>query len=262
MGLTACTLRRKTMYKSTDYEYEQLSFINFNMACGMQLDMNNEWIHIAQKLPWRAWETLYVAMFPSNTGNVAKPCRMVLGALIIQTRLGFSDRELVDQLRQNPYYKYFIGLASFQYTAPFTRTLLVEWRKRIDFQFAVNANNLLCDAAPKAFRFRKKQGAAYIDRFMQQGYAPAAKFCDQIITIHLLYDQQKYMYDNKTHSVENRIVSISQPYVRPVVFLFRIFITADLEKLNKKTNKQYEGYGSAVKTGYSFLKKKILYWFA
>ena len=25
------------------------------------------------------------------------------------------------------------------------------------------------------------------------------------------------MYDNKTHSVENRIVSISQPYVRPVV---------------------------------------------
>ncbi|MBR4526047.1 MAG: recombinase zinc beta ribbon domain-containing protein [Acidaminococcaceae bacterium] len=52
---------------------------------------------------------------------------------------------------------------------------------------------------------------------MQQGYAPAAKFCDQIIMIHLLYDQQKYMYDNKTHSVENRIVSISQPYVRPVV---------------------------------------------
>jgi len=205
------------MYKSTDYEYEQLSFINFNMACGMQLDMNNEWIHIAQKLPWRAWETLYVAMFPSNTGNVAKPCRMVLGALIIQTRLGFSDREFVAQLRQNPYYQYFIGLASFQYTAPFTRTLLVEWRKRIDFQFAVTANNLLCDAAPKAFRFRKKQGAAYIDRFMQQGYAPAAKFCDQIITIHLLYDQQKYMYDNKTHSVENRIVSISQPYVRPVV---------------------------------------------
>ena len=88
------------MYKSTDCEYEQLSFINFNMACGMQLDMNNEWIRIAQQLSWRAWGTLYVAMFPSNTGNVSKPCRMVLGSLILQTRLGFSDRELVDQLRQ------------------------------------------------------------------------------------------------------------------------------------------------------------------
>ena len=37
------------------------------------------------------------------------------------------------------------------------------------------------------------------------------------ITIHLLYDQQKYLYDNNTHKVENRIVSISQPYVRPIV---------------------------------------------
>ena len=158
------------MYKSTDYEHEQLSFINFNMACGMQLDMNNEWIRIAQQLPWKAWEALYVAIFPSNTGNVAKPCRMVLGSLILQMRMGFTDRELIDQLRQNPYYQYFIGLPSFQHTAPFTRTLLVEWRKRIDLKF-----------------------------------------------VHLLYEQQKSMYDNKTHSVDNRIVSISQPYVRPVV---------------------------------------------
>ena len=80
------------MYKSTDYEHEQLSFINFNMACGMQLDMNNEWIRIAQQLPWKAWEALYVAIFPSNTGNVAKPCRMVLGSLILQMRGGWALR--------------------------------------------------------------------------------------------------------------------------------------------------------------------------
>ena len=35
----------------------------------------------------------------------------------------------------------------------------------------------------------------YIDRFMQQGYTPAAKFSVLFITIHLLYEQQKYMYD-------------------------------------------------------------------
>ena len=144
------------MYKSTDYEHEQLSFINFNMACGMQLDMNNEWVRIAQQLPWKAWEALYVAMFPSNTGNVAKPCRTVMGSLILQMRLGYTDRELVDQLRQNPYYQYFIGLPSFQHTAPFARTLLVEWRKRIDLSFILKANDLLCDAAPKAFRSGKE----------------------------------------------------------------------------------------------------------
>ncbi len=57
----------------------------------------------------------------------------------------------------------------------------------------------------------------YLDEFLGQGYAPAKKDIDNIITIHLLYEQQKYMYDNKTHRIENRIVSISQPYVRPIV---------------------------------------------
>jgi len=32
-----------------------------------------------------------------------------------------------------------------------------------------------------------------------------------------IYEQQKYMYDNKTHSVNNRIVSLYQWWVRPIV---------------------------------------------
>lgn len=32
-----------------------------------------------------------------------------------------------------------------------------------------------------------------------------------------VYEQQKYMYENKVHSVPDRIVSISQPYIRPIV---------------------------------------------
>jgi len=35
--------------------------------------------------------------------------------------------------------------------------------------------------------------------------------------IQTLYDQQKEMYDHKTHSVPYRIVSIHQPHVRPIV---------------------------------------------
>jgi hypothetical protein len=35
--------------------------------------------------------------------------------------------------------------------------------------------------------------------------------------IQELYRQQKHMYDTKRHQVEHRIVSISQPYVRPIV---------------------------------------------
>lgn len=38
-----------------------------------------------------------------------------------------------------------------------------------------------------------------------------------LLVIQTLYDQQKYMYDSKTHTVEHRIVSIHQPHVRPIV---------------------------------------------
>lgn len=44
--------------------------------------------------------------------------------------------------------------------------------------------------------------------------------------IQTLYDQQAYMYRNKMHTVEHRIVSIHQPHVRPIV---RGKTTADVE---------------------------------
>ena len=38
-----------------------------------------------------------------------------------------------------------------------------------------------------------------------------------LLVIQILYDQQKMMYDSKTHTVEHRIISIHQPHVRPIV---------------------------------------------
>ncbi|AJH77273.1 transposase DDE domain protein [Heyndrickxia coagulans DSM 1 = ATCC 7050] len=39
----------------------------------------------------------------------------------------------------------------------------------------------------------------------------------QLLVIHELYRQQAEMYKKKTHRVDHRIVSISQPHVRPIV---------------------------------------------
>ena len=38
-----------------------------------------------------------------------------------------------------------------------------------------------------------------------------------LLVINTLFKQQKQMYDNHSHSIENRIVSIHQPHVRPIV---------------------------------------------
>ena len=87
------------MYKSPDYDYVQLSILSFNESCGLQLDPDNELVRIAFRLSRRSCESMYAALFPSETGNVAKPCRMVLGYLILQARMGFTDRDLINQIR-------------------------------------------------------------------------------------------------------------------------------------------------------------------
>ena len=96
------------MYKAKDKS--EYSFFDFNQPLGMHMNPENRWIRLAELIPWDEYEEKYASRFKSDTGNVAKPCRMALGALIIQKRLGFSDRELVEEITENPYLQYFIGL--------------------------------------------------------------------------------------------------------------------------------------------------------
>jgi hypothetical protein len=46
-------------------------------------------------------------------GAPGKLFRMALGALIIKEKLGTSDRETVEQIQENPYLQYFIGMTEF-----------------------------------------------------------------------------------------------------------------------------------------------------
>ena len=62
-----------------------------------------------------------------------------------------------------------------------------------------------------------KRDLGYLEQFMSDGYAMTGKDIGLYLTIIRLYEQQQYMYDNRIHSVEHRIVSISQPWLRPIV---------------------------------------------
>lgn len=57
---------------------------------------------MADCIPWDEFEIKYAELFPSDTGNVVKPLRMALGALIIQIKFQSADRELVEQITENP----------------------------------------------------------------------------------------------------------------------------------------------------------------
>lgn len=46
---------------------------------------------------------------------------------------------------------------------------------------------------------------------------PDTRDIPMLVTIYKVYEQQEYMYQNRVHSVPERIVSLSQPWVRPIV---------------------------------------------
>lgn len=62
-----------------------------------------------------------------------------------------------------------------------------------------------------------KRNLGVIDQMLSKGKALSKQQQKRLETIRALYKQQKTMYDNKVHSVKDRIVSLSQPYLRPVV---------------------------------------------
>ena len=114
------------MYKFE--RYRQLGLADFNQPVGLKMNTENRWVKKAATIPWDAIEDKYANLFPSKTGMPAKPLHMALESLMIQKQYGYSDRELLEQISENPYYQYFIGLPGFQSEPPYVSSSLVAFR--------------------------------------------------------------------------------------------------------------------------------------
>ena len=121
----------------------QMTFSDFNQPLGLKMNESNRWIKKAELIPWEKIEVKYAELFKSNTGMPAKPLRMALGSLLIQKKYGYSDEELVEQLRENPYYQYFIGMPGYEDKYPFVPSLLVEFRKRLSEDVLNEVNEII-----------------------------------------------------------------------------------------------------------------------
>ena len=293
----------------------QFSLSDFNQPIGLKMNPENRWVKKSEAIPWYDIEQRYASLFPSNTGMPAKPLQTALGALLIQKQYGYSDRELIEQIKENPYYQFFIGLPGYQEDAPFVPSLLVEFRKRLTDDVLAEINEMIAEynhpddhngdgtggddrpsdpdenqgtlildatcapqqisypqdinllnesrenleaildticyeynyykprmyrenarkdylalakcrkrSAKKIRKAVKKQlqyvrrDLAYIDLYLEQDDIELTeKQAVRVDIIRKLFEQQEYMYKNGTHSVKDRIVSISQPYIRPIV---------------------------------------------
>ena len=126
------------MYR--DNRSGQLSFENFYLPFGGKLSGENRWVTLSNLIPWEKNESEYAEQFSKGIGAPAKPFRMALGALIIKERLGTSDEETVEQIRENPYLQYFLGLSEYSNEAPFEASMMVHFRKRLNLEIVGRIN--------------------------------------------------------------------------------------------------------------------------
>ena len=119
------------MYKNS--HDGQMSIYDFILPCGGQLDKNNRWVKLRNRINWSMINDEYEKNFGNKTtGNVTFPVDVAFGSLYIQRRFGFTDRELVEQISENPYFQYFLGFKEFIREKPYDPSLLVTFRKRLN----------------------------------------------------------------------------------------------------------------------------------
>ena len=305
------------MYRKHDTN--QLEFEEFYLPFGGKLRSDNRWVILSKQIPWQQIEQQYSSLFSkAHIGSPAKSARIALGALIIKERLGVSDRETIEQIRENPYLQYFLGLGEYKDEEPFHHSMMTHFRKRFkkdalaeinesiveqameqevgprknpvddhDNDRPSNNGKLIVDATctpadvayptdlnllnearekseetidvmhgplvgarkkPRTYRRKARKNYLAVAKQKKPGYKKIRKAIGKqlcylkrnlkyldtmasegllvclskrqyrnLLVIKELYRQQRLMYDERTHTIADRIVSISQPHVRPMV---------------------------------------------
>lgn len=141
---------RRRVYRKV--EQAHLPAEEFELSNGCKLAADNRWVQLAQLIPWSEFEQEYAQNFETEMGPPAKSFRLALGALIIKEKLGISDRETVEQIRENPYLQYFIGQSSYSNEVPFDPSLLVHFRQRISAELVNKVNRAIVKRLREASR--------------------------------------------------------------------------------------------------------------
>jgi len=325
------------MHQKTE---QQIRMDEFFQTVQIKLNPENRWVKLSKLIPWWTLEERYACHFKnSRRGEHALSVRVALGALIIQTRLGLTDEEIVNQIEENKYLQYFLGIDLSEGERPFHPSMMTHFRKRLSEDILMEVNELIAmegakaleekskkkkndsnddDDFPQGPTGRKAEGAETPKQAKNKGYmlidatcAPSdiqyptdirllnegreklekiidilhspergkkkkprtyrkkarkaylqiekkrkkgkkairkairkqlgfverdlkiidaylsesperidllsAKEQQNLDVIRTLYEQQQYMYTHRTHQVEDRIVSIAQPYLRPII---------------------------------------------
>lgn len=109
----------------------QLTLCGFETPFEQKLDASNRWVKLSSLIPWDKIVSRYDLRFRSSEGRPPINGRIVIGAVVIKHMICLSDRETIEQIRENVYLQYFLGYPSFTNETVFSPSLFVEIRERL-----------------------------------------------------------------------------------------------------------------------------------
>jgi transposase, IS5 family len=93
----------------------------------------------------------------SDFGRPGIDGRMAIGAMIIKAKLGLSDEETIEQIRENVYMQFFLGLEGYQKEMLFDPSLLVHIRERMGKEMLDQMNKVLVVKAESKQKQRRNK---------------------------------------------------------------------------------------------------------
>jgi hypothetical protein len=121
---------------------KQISIAEFISPFG-RLDPENRWVKIAGMIPWQELEPRYAEQFCEDNGAPGLPFRMAMGTLLLKQMKNHSDDEVLEDIIENPYHQFFIGLHEYTTKPPFTQRQITNFRKRMPQALIDEVNKIL-----------------------------------------------------------------------------------------------------------------------
>ena len=130
------------MYYRNDAD--QLTMEEFFQPFGGRLRKDNRWVRLAEIMPWTHIEEIYVKRMSEETGRPGLSSRIAVGALYIKAHCHLTDEETVENLQENAYMQYFVGLHEFHPEPLFEASMMVHFRKRFPVEEVAKINEYVC----------------------------------------------------------------------------------------------------------------------
>ena len=116
------------MYRKRDRNQQNLD--DFSLPFAGKLKADNRWVKLSRMMPWDYIEDIYAQSMSQENGAKAISARIAFGAIYIKEHENLTDVRTVENIAENPYMQYFLGLHEYTDRPLFDPSMMVHFRKR------------------------------------------------------------------------------------------------------------------------------------